>query len=576
MDRIEELRQKLETVGDLSLEELQELDALIVATFDAVRAGEIEGVETDDLEVLSELTEATQTVRTRGQELQAKATEDAAKIADLESVVKAGVETEEVVEDEKVEPDDGQETEVPPVVPDEPLPGATPPAEEVVEEAVEEEVKTPLPALAAAAARRKTMHIVPAAPKADESPRILDLNGRETDLRSVAQQMADRRMKFNNHVPKDVEEMITMASFPMDIPEDRTLRAKDSEFAIQEKINAVTAGALDPGTWSSLTASGGFCAPLATTYEIEVIAGSHRPVRDALPRFGADRGGLRFRGGISITAADALGSTGQWTNTTDITPGVSTKATGTINCDTITEVSLYAVYRQLKFGNLRQRADAEGIAAWTEAVGAAWARKGDTLLLDAMSTASTAVSTDAHLGFARDFLHQLRRAAATYRSRNRMVSDAMLRIVIPQWLPDAIATDWLESQAAQSEFTAFTQNDVLNQIRAMNINPTLYADTVTGAGQVYGAQGAHDLLGWKSTAVWFMFHEGAFLFLDGGTLDLGLVRDSTLNNTNDVKMFAENFEAVAFVGVESLKITSNVAVNGTAALAKDNSAQTIS
>jgi hypothetical protein len=55
------------------------------------------------------------------------------------------------------------------------------------------------------------------------------------------------------------------------------------------------------------------------------------------------------------------------------------------------------------------------------------------------------------------------------------------------------------------------------------------------------------------------------LFLDGGTLDLGLVRDSTLNSTNDYKIFLETFEGVAKVGVESLRVTTPVILAGASA-----------
>jgi hypothetical protein len=71
------------------------------------------------------------------------------------------------------------------------------------------------------------------------------------------------------------------------------------------------------------------------------------------------------------------------------------------------------------------------------------------------------------------------------------------------------------------------------------------------------------------TFVWYLFAEGTFLFLDGGTLDLGIIRDSTLVGTNDYKMFVETFEGVAKVGVESLKVTSTISVNGAAAALRD-------
>jgi hypothetical protein len=42
------------------------------------------------------------------------------------------------------------------------------------------------------------------------------------------------------------------------------------------------------------------------------------------------------------------------------------------------------------------------------------------------------------------------------------------------------------------------------------------------------------------------FPEGTFLYIDGGTLDLGLVRDSTLNSTNDFQVFGEIFNNTVF------------------------------
>jgi hypothetical protein len=59
------------------------------------------------------------------------------------------------------------------------------------------------------------------------------------------------------------------------------------------------------------------------------------------------------------------------------------------------------------------------------------------------------------------------------------------------------------------------------------------------------------------------------LFLDGGTLDLGIIRDSTLVGTNDYKMFVETFEGIAMVGVEALAVTSAINVNGAAAALRD-------
>lgn len=73
------------------------------------------------------------------------------------------------------------------------------------------------------------------------------------------------------------------------------------------------------------------------------------------------------------------------------------------------------------------------------------------------------------------------------------------------------------------------------------------------------------LLDWPHTINWFLWPEASFQFLDGGTLDVGYVRDSLLNATNDVEYVVESFEGVAFRGIEAYQLIWNVRPNGTAA-----------
>ena len=98
---------------------------------------------------------------------------------------------------------------------------------------------------------------------------------------------------------------------------------------------------------------------------------------------------------------------------------------------------------------------------------------------------------------------------------------------------------------------------------ARNINVSWFIDGE--AGQIIGAQAAGAPTTFPADLVWYLFSEGTFLFLDGGTLDLGVVRDSQLNSTNDYQMFLETFEGVAKIGIESLRVTSPVELYGAAA-----------
>jgi hypothetical protein len=61
-----------------------------------------------------------------------------------------------------------------------------------------------------------------------------------------------------------------------------------------------------------------------------------------------------------------------------------------------------------------------------------------------------------------------------------------------------------------------------------------------------------------------LFAEGDWLFLDGGTLDLGLVRDSALNKINRYQTFVETWEGVSFQGIESLRLVMGVQPTGMA------------
>jgi hypothetical protein len=143
-----------------------------------------------------------------------------------------------------------------------------------------------------------------------------------------------------------------------------------------------------------------------------------------------------------------------------------------------------------------------------------------------------------------------------------MEADAPLRAIVPSWVKDAMAADLALAMPGDSNLNAYSEID--GYVAGRNINLTVALDQ-----NVFGAQGTGALNEFANSFTWYLFAEGSFLFLDGGTLDLGVIRDSTLVGTNDYKMFVETFENIAFVGVESLKVTSTISVNGAAAALRD-------
>ena len=370
------------------------------------------------------------------------------------------------------------------------------------------------------------------------------------DMTEVAGLMAKRLHGFRNVNGGNGEQHI-VASFSTNFPEERTLTTDaESNWA---KINAVTSP-------EALVASGGHAAPFEVKYDIFGIGTTARPVRDCLPKFQANRGGIRFvTPPVLSSYANAVGL---WTNAVDTNPGTDVKASLTVSAAAETTVATDAVTLQMQFGNLATRAYPELIARHNELGLIQHAREAEQNLMTKIGAASTAITSTSLIGFGRDFLVQMGRAAAAYRSRHRLETDAPLRAIIPGWVKDAMVADLAIAMPGDNTLNAYAEIDGYAASRGVNLCTSLDAT-------VFGSQSAAAMLEFPDSFVWYLFAEGSFLFLDGGTLDLGIVRDSTLVGTNDYKMFVETFEGVAFVGVESLQITSTINVNGVAAALRD-------
>ena len=377
-----------------------------------------------------------------------------------------------------------------------------------------------------------------------------------SSMAEVAEAMAKRLHGLRRVNGGDGEQHI-VASISTQFPEERTLN-QDAQ-ANWDKVQAVVGP-------EALVAAGGHQAPFEVKYDIFGIGSAVRPVRDSLPRFQADRGGIRYI--TPPVLSSYAGAVGVWTAANDSaeTPSPASKLSLTVAAAAETTVSTDAVTLQLQFGNLLSRAYPELIARHNELGLIQHAREAEGNLMAKIGAASTAVTSTSVIGMGRDFLVQLGRAAAAYRSRHRLDADAPLRAIIPAWVKDAMAADLTIAMPGDSTLNAYAEIDAY--IASRGIIATYALDSASGASY-FAAQSSGAMNEFPDTFVWYLFSEGSFLFLDGGTLDLGVIRDSTLVGTNDYKMFVETFENVALVGVESLQVTSTINVNGVAAALRD-------
>jgi hypothetical protein len=378
-----------------------------------------------------------------------------------------------------------------------------------------------------------------------------------SSLSEVAQALLSRKHGMGRTSGGDGEQH-TVATFSTSFPDNRMLFSNDVE-GNRAKINAVVSP-------EAIVAAGGLTAPVETSYDIfELGETSVRPVKDALAVFGADRGGLRFM--TPPLLSDLEGAVSVWTMQDDIdasTPEAPNPVKPCLRVAAGTEVTVYtdAIPLCLTFGNLGARAYPELVERHTELGMVQHARFAEVRLLTRIGALSTPVTAAAELGAARDIFVQLEQAAAAYRSRYRLDPKAPLRAIFPEWFKNALRADLTKQLPGDGRDGTFNlaEAEINKWFSTRAINVSWHIDGETG--QIFGAQNAGALLSFPSDLIWYLFSEGTFVFLDGGVLDLGLVRDSTLNGTNDYKIFLETFEGVAKVGVESLRVTSKLAIKG--------------
>ncbi len=388
------------------------------------------------------------------------------------------------------------------------------------------------------------------------------------DMYEVASAMEKRIHSLRRVNGGDGEQHI-VASLTTQYPEERTLGTNPEEN--QAKIDAVVGQ-------EALVASGGHAAPFEVKYDIYGIGSTTvRPLRDSLPKFQADRGGVRFVTPPSFAAGTYDNAVSVWTSANDSaeTPSPAAKSSLTVTAAAEQTAQTDAVTLQLQFGNLMTRAYPELIARHNELALVQHAREAEENLVSKIASASTAVTTTNLIGFGRDFLVQVRRAAVAYRARHRLDSKARLKAVIPFWVYDAMAADLTLSMPGDGTLS-ISESEINGYLANSNVDvvPVMDNTSSTLAGSLNMFQDAAALNEFPDSFRWFLFAEGTFLFLDGGTLDLGIIRDSTLVGTNDYKMFVETFEGLAKVGIESLAITSTISINGAAAALRDTTGNT--
>lgn len=361
----------------------------------------------------------------------------------------------------------------------------------------------------------------------------------------------------------------------------RFLSRKDSGYRIGRVMSRIEDEVRSRTAEENALVAAGICGPVTPVYDIPVIGDTDRPVRDALAPIGADRGGITYRPAIDgVSQTDGIGN---WTQAQDEADPIVPKVCAEIDCPTPVTAEVEAVYHCLTFSNMSTQFDPEFMDSVIQAGDVAFARFAENKLLTQMTTASKTLYTPRVIGAARDYFVSLDKFVAYYRSVHRLSDNAPLRMINPLWLRDILRMDIARQMVGDGLDTlAIADELIMDWFRRRNINPTFHLDGINPADittpdpdivvpqQSYTSAAANsevpNYIGVVSTLI---FREGDWKYLDGGELNMGMVRDSVLNSENRFQTFREEFATAAHRGIESVHLVFQLQVTGQSAATRD-------
>ena len=352
-----------------------------------------------------------------------------------------------------------------------------------------------------------------------------------------------------------------------------TIDDRTSPAQVRDLIDFLTG----PDKQQALVAGGGWCAPSEIRYDFFNIACEDGMID--LPTFGVSRGGIQFP--VSPSLADALGGGTAfagfaatlsntstpflWTEADDIAAatGSPTKPCIRVPCPDFDEERLECYGYCLTAGNLTDDAYPEATQHMLQLLMSAHSHVINAQLIAQMllaSSATTTITGGAVTDAAAPKIYNAVGLAATdYRARYGMCIDDVLEVVLPYWVREVIRGDL--AWKAGVELQGVTNAEVDSYFVARNVRVQWVNDwQVRGASQFGNATA---MVAWPTTVDFLIYAAGTFIHGNGLSLDLGVIRDSVLNETNDhTAAWSEECHLVARVGHESRRYTVGFNVNG--------------
>lgn len=340
------------------------------------------------------------------------------------------------------------------------------------------------------------------------------------------------------------------ASYRLPFPEQ--LIVNDSSSGTEGTRAVVLAGDQSRLNGGDLVASGGWCAPSETVYELTGM--SCPEMLWDLPEIQLARGGLRY---FPMPSLDVAAMTFVHTEADDISGAV--KPCFRIPCPDPVEVRCEAIGACLESGILTQRHFPELVAYYQSLAMVAHEIRIRQELFTQAVAASTAVTIAATFGAFSAMFAAVALQAADMTEKLSLCANINIEVVFPWWARNLFLADIARQNGVP--ISDISTRDVINAFAELGIS-IQWARGLNPAvpTEIGGPTPAVD---WPSSIPFLIYPAGTFEAGRGGEISLGVIHDSTKFSVNDyTALFTEECSALITRNQEARVVTVPVCPDG--------------